>query len=43
MYLNETWDKISVDDIEAWTDSGPPTPLLDTINYPAHIKNFSAA
>eukprot|EP00878_Enallax_costatus_P021974 GHUV01023295.1.p1 GENE.GHUV01023295.1~~GHUV01023295.1.p1 ORF type:complete len:189 (-),score=45.21 GHUV01023295.1:289-855(-) len=36
------WDKISTDDIDTWDEQyGPPTPLLDTVNYPVHIKNFS--
>lgn len=36
------WDKISTDDIDTWDESyGPPTPLLDTVNYPVHLKNFS--
>lgn len=36
------WDRISTDDIDTWDESyGPPTPLLDTVNYPVHLKNFS--
>ena len=36
------WDKLSMEDIEAWENNGPSTPLLDTVNYPVHIKNFNA-
>jgi len=32
------FDKLSVDDMESWEDDGPNTPLLDTINYPVHLK-----
>jgi 1-deoxy-D-xylulose-5-phosphate synthase len=36
------WDKISTEDIENWDDKfGPPTPLLDTVNFPVHMKNFN--
>eukprot|EP01025_Chloroclados_australasicus_P004796 TRINITY_DN11289_c0_g1_i3.p1 TRINITY_DN11289_c0_g1~~TRINITY_DN11289_c0_g1_i3.p1 ORF type:complete len:723 (+),score=89.23 TRINITY_DN11289_c0_g1_i3:177-2345(+) len=36
------WDKISTDDLKAWHEEyGPPTPLLDTVNYPIHLKNLS--
>lgn len=36
------WDKISTDDIDSWDETyGPATPLLDTVNYPVHIKNFT--
>eukprot|EP00803_Ostreobium_quekettii_P003779 evm.model.scf_329EXC.3 EVM.evm.TU.scf_329EXC.3 scf_329EXC:35635-43179(+) len=34
-------DKLSEDEIGTWMESGPPTPLLDTVNYPIHIKNFN--
>lgn len=34
------WDKVSTDEIEEWED-GPETPLLDTVTYPIHMKNFS--
>ncbi|KAK9812914.1 hypothetical protein WJX72_005743 [[Myrmecia] bisecta] len=34
-------DKISMDEITAWDFNGPPTPLLDTVNFPVHIKNFT--
>ncbi|KAK9832728.1 hypothetical protein WJX81_004979 [Elliptochloris bilobata] len=27
----------------AHDNGGPPTPLLDTVNYPVHIKNFNLA
>lgn len=31
-----------MEEIEAWDDKfGPPTPLLDTVNYPVHMKNFN--
>lgn len=33
-------DKLSTDEIEEWS-GGPPTPLLDTINYPVHLKNLN--
>jgi hypothetical protein len=29
-----------VDELEEWEETGPPTPLLDTINYPVHLKNL---
>lgn len=35
------WDRLSVEEIDAWTEHGPPTPLLDTVNYPVHLKNFT--
>lgn len=37
------WDKISADELEDWAERGPPTPLLDTVEYPVHMKNFSVA
>lgn len=36
-----SWDKISTDELEDWKQQGPPTPLLDTVNFPVHIKNFN--
>lgn len=31
-----------MDEIEEWDEQqGPPTPLLDTVNYPVHLKNFN--
>lgn len=35
------WDRLSVEEIDAWAADGPPTPLLDTVNYPVHLKNFT--
>jgi len=35
------WDKISHDELADWKQQGPPTPLLDTVNFPVHIKNFN--
>mmetsp|Transcript_14284 Transcript_14284/g.43141 ORF Transcript_14284/g.43141 Transcript_14284/m.43141 type:complete len:730 (-) Transcript_14284:461-2650(-) len=35
------WDKLSSDDIDAWEPTGPSTPLLDTVSFPVHMKNFS--
>lgn len=35
-------DKLSVDEINDWGGK-PPTPLLDTVNYPVHLKNFNVA
>jgi 1-deoxy-D-xylulose-5-phosphate synthase len=32
-----------MDELDAWKNNGPPTPLLDTVNYPVHIKNFNAS
>lgn len=33
---------ISRDDLESWCEkTGPETPLLDTVNYPVHIKNLN--
>jgi len=38
------WDKLSAEDIESWdNDNGPPTPLLDSVNFPVHLKNFNTA
>lgn len=41
---NRAWETatLSVDELEAWSQegAGPPTPLLDTINYPVHLKNL---
>jgi hypothetical protein len=37
----EAWDKISSDELADWQQQGPPTPLLDTVNFPVHIKNFN--
>ena len=41
--LELTWDRLSTEELEEWNTrtAGPPTPLLDTINYPVHIKNLS--
>eukprot|EP00877_Chromochloris_zofingiensis_P012791 jgi/Chrzof1/7766/Cz02g35280.t1 len=37
------WDKLSREDIDSWDDEGGPvTPLLDTVNFPVHLKNFSS-
>lgn len=30
-----------MEEIDEWQEQGPRTPLLDTVNYPVHIKNFS--
>jgi hypothetical protein len=35
------WDTISSDELADWQQEGPPTPLLDTVNFPVHIKNFN--
>ncbi len=35
------WDKLSVEEIDEWQDRGPKTPLLDTVNFPVHMKNFN--
>lgn len=40
-YSDGEWDKLSMDELESWSDDGPPTPLLDTVNYPIHMKNFT--
>lgn len=38
-----SWDKISAEDIDSWDETlGPPTPLLDSVEYPVHIKNFNS-
>ena len=38
------WDRLSAEDIESWdNDNGPPTPLLDSVNFPVHLKNFNTA
>ncbi|KAJ9523642.1 1-deoxy-D-xylulose 5-phosphate synthase [Haematococcus lacustris] len=39
--LPDEWDKLSTEEIDGWSSQGPPTPLLDTVNYPVHIKNFN--
>ncbi|GAB4813647.1 hypothetical protein N2152v2_000693 [Parachlorella kessleri] len=39
-YSND-WDTISQDELSDWREQGPPTPLLDTVNFPVHIKNFN--
>ncbi|CAD7696054.1 unnamed protein product [Ostreobium quekettii] len=36
-------DKLSEDEIGAWKEGGPPTPLLDTVNFPMHMKNFKVS
>lgn len=41
---NQAFDKVSVDGLEDFdpsTGNKPLTPLLDTVNYPVHIKNFN--
>ncbi|MEW5314267.1 MAG: hypothetical protein WDW38_005778 [Sanguina aurantia] len=36
-------DYISSEDLTRWTpEKGPSTPLLDTVNFPVHIKNFNS-
>jgi 1-deoxy-D-xylulose-5-phosphate synthase len=37
----DSWDRLTAEDIDEWKDYGPKTPLLDTVNYPVHMKNFS--
>ncbi len=37
----EGWDKLTVEEIDKWEERGPSTPLLDTVNYPVHMKNFT--
>ena len=33
---------LSTDDLDSWCEKkGPDTPLLDTINYPVHLKNLN--
>ncbi|KAK9796686.1 hypothetical protein WJX73_009993 [Symbiochloris irregularis] len=34
-------DKWSAEEIEGWAEGGPSTPLLDTVNFPVHMKNFN--
>ncbi len=41
---NEAFDKVSVDELDEFdpaTNNKPLTPLLDTVNFPVHIKNFN--
>lgn len=41
---NQAFDKVSVDELEEFdpsTNNKPLTPLLDTVNFPVHIKNFN--
>jgi len=33
----------SMDEVQAWRQEGPATPLLDTVNYPVHTRNFTVA
>lgn len=35
------FDRISVDEINDWKLRGPSTPLLDTVDFPVHLKNLS--
>ncbi|PSC74684.1 1-deoxy-D-xylulose 5-phosphate synthase [Micractinium conductrix] len=37
---NSAWDTLSVDELQEWEETGPPTPLLDTVNFPVHLKNL---
>ena len=38
----DDWERLTEEDIDEWyTGTGPRTPLLDTVNFPVHIKNFS--
>eukprot|EP00798_Chlamydomonas_sp_ICE-L_P010645 gene10645-12324_t len=37
------WDKLSLEEIEGWESEGPPTPLLDIVNFPMHMKNFNTS
>jgi 1-deoxy-D-xylulose-5-phosphate synthase len=38
----QSWDKLSIEEIDEWEQGGPKTPLLDTVNFPVHMKNFSS-
>lgn len=41
---NTSFDKVSVDELEEFdpaTSNRPLTPLLDTVNFPVHLKNFN--
>jgi hypothetical protein len=38
---SDSLDTISTDELTDWKGRGPPTPLLDTVNFPVHIKNFN--
>nr|ACT21080.1 1-deoxy-D-xylulose 5-phosphate synthase [Dunaliella salina] len=40
-YYDGTYTRLSFEEIDAWDTQGLPTPLLDTVNYPVHIKNFN--
>jgi len=34
-------DRLTRDELDSWDeDMGPPTPLLDTVNFPIHLKNM---
>jgi 1-deoxy-D-xylulose-5-phosphate synthase len=37
------WFALSTEDIDEWQGGGPKTPLLNTVNYPVHIKNMSVS
>jgi 1-deoxy-D-xylulose-5-phosphate synthase len=39
----DAWDSLSVEALETLERDGPSTPLLDTVNYPMHMKNLSMA
>ena len=39
----DSWDTISVEELQSIDENGPSTPLLDTVNYPMHMKNLSMA
>nr|QKY15109.1 1-deoxy-D\-xylulose-5-phosphate synthase (DXS) [Polytomella parva] len=34
------WDKLTVEEMDDWQETGPATPLLDTIQYPVHLKSL---
>lgn len=37
----EDFQRLSAEDIASWAASGPSTPLLDTVNFPIHMKSFN--
>ena len=39
----DAWDSLSIEMLQTLERDGPSTPLLDTVNYPMHMKNLSMA
>jgi 1-deoxy-D-xylulose-5-phosphate synthase len=39
----DSWETMSVEELQMLDRNGPSTPLLDTVSYPMHMKNLSMA